>query len=123
METRLFTADDGIDEDSCLSIYENDIDFYRTVLETFVKEISKTVIGLKDTYDAGDIENYRILVHGLKGSGGSAGATKLVELATESNALIKEGKWELAREFHKPIITELERLIKLIPQRISQDAG
>ena len=118
MADRLFKEDDGIDEDSCLLMYDNSYDFYRLVLQTFLKEITKTVEGLKETYSAKDIENYRILVHGLKGSGASAGATHLVEMATESNALIKEGKWDESVRFHEPILAELERLIRLIPERI-----
>lgn len=118
MADRLFKENDGIDEDSCLLMYDNSSDFYKLVLQTFLGEIKKTVNGMKETYAANDIENYRILVHGLKGSGGSAGATHLVEMATESNTLIKSGDWEGSKKYHEPIIAELERLIKLIPERI-----
>ena len=116
----LFGKEDGIDEESCLLIYDNSYDFYITVLKTFEKEIEKTVISMRTSFDAHEVEEYRILVHGLKGSGGSAGATHLVELATRSNALIKEGKWDEATQYHEPIIKELERLIELIPLRISE---
>ena len=114
---------DGIDEETCLEMYDNNYDFYKLVLDTFCKEIVKTRDGMKETFDANDIENYRILVHGLKGSGGSAGATRLVELATKSNALIKEGNWENAKELHEPIISELTRLIGLVPARIKEHSG
>ena len=120
MGGRLFQDGDGIDEDGCLVIYGNDYDFYKLVLDTFQKEIVKTKDGMRDTFAAKDAENYRILVHGLKGSGGSAGATHLVDLATKSNALLKEGKWDEAAPLHEPIISELERLITLIPERIAQ---
>lgn len=118
MSDRLFNENDGIDEDNCLQMYDNSYDFYKLVLGTFTKEIAKTVVSLKETFAAKDKENYRILVHGLKGSGASAGAGHLVEMATESNALLKEDKWEEAERFHEPIIAELERLLKLIPERI-----
>lgn len=118
MSDRIFEAGDGIDEEGCLSIYDNDRNFYKLVLETFHKEIIKTKQGMIDHYDAKDVENYRILVHGLKGSGGSAGAVHLVEMATASNALIKEGKWDEAEKYHEPLLAELNRLIRLIPERI-----
>ncbi len=120
MANRLFQASDGIEEDAALEIYDGDYTFYKLVLETFQKEIVKTVDGMQKTFAAADVENYRILVHGLKGSGASAGAKHLVELATESNALIKEGRWPEAAKYHEPMISELERLIQLIPERLAE---
>ncbi len=120
---RLFEENDGMDEEGCLPVYDNSYDFYIMVLQTFAKEITKTAEGLEETFAAGDTENYRILVHGLKGSGGSAGAIHLVEMATESNALIKDGNWDEAKAYHEDIINELKRLIELIPQRISEYKG
>ena len=117
MSDRLFNETDGIDESVCMDIYDNDQDFYKMILDTFCKEIVKTRKSMAETFAAKDEENYRILVHGLKGSGGSVGAKHLVEMATESNALIKEGKWDKAEELHEPIMKELERLISLIPER------
>ncbi len=120
MKNRLFKDNDGIDEEACLKMYEGSYDFYRVVLDTFCKEISKTIVKMHETFDTKDVENYRISVHGLKGSGASCGAGHLVELATESNALIKEGKWEEAQKLHQPILDELERLAALIPLRLEE---
>ncbi len=116
---RLFNDNDGMDEDNCLLMYNSDYSFYKLVLETFREDIIRTLNGMKETYAAKDAENYRILVHGLKGAGGSAGAKHLVEMATESNQLLKDGENEKAYEFHEPILKELERLIEIIPERIS----
>lgn len=120
MNDRLFKDNDGINEDACLKMYDGSYDFYRIVLETFCKEIGNTFVKMQETFDAKDVENYRISVHGLKGSGASCGAGHLVELATESNALIKEGKWDEAQKFHQPILEELERLMALIPLRLEE---
>ena len=118
----LFREEDGIDEDGTLPMYDNSYDFYKIVLDTFGREICGTVTGMKDAFAARDEEGYRVLVHGLKGSGASVGAGRLVRLATESNALIKEGRWDEAVKYHRPIIEELERLIKLIPERLEEAA-
>lgn len=122
MDERIFRAEDGIDEEACVGILDNSSELYRMVLDTFCNELKKTCAGMKDYYAAGDIENYRILVHGLKGAGGSAGARHLVEMATESNDLIKKGKWEQAKELHEPIMKEMERLSVLIPERLGESA-
>ena len=120
MGDTLFNENDGFDEKSCLSMYDNSYDFYKLVLESFLKDVERTIEGMKETYAAKDVENYRILVHGLKGAGGSAGATRLVELATESNALIREGKWDEACKFHEPLVEELTRIKTVVPQRIEE---
>ena len=120
---KMFEEKDGIDEDGCLPVYDNCYDFYKLVLQTFVKEITDTVRRMEETFAEGDAKNYRILVHGLKGSGGSVGAGHLVEMATESNALIKEDKWDASKAYHEDIINELKRLIELIPKRIEEFKG
>ena len=116
---RLFNDEDGMDEDNCLMMYNNDYSFYKLVLDTFRQDAERTLQGMKETFASKDIENYRVFVHGLKGAGGSAGALRLVEMATESNQLIKDGMCEKAFEYHEPLINELERLIKIIPERIA----
>ena len=123
MADKLFGPMDGIDEDTCLDMYDGNSDFYVLVLDTFCKEIARTHSRMKEAFDNEQIEDYRILVHGLKGSGGSAGATGLVALATKSNALIKEGDWNGAKLLHEPIMEEISRLTAMIPERISQKAG
>lgn len=120
MGNRLFNDNDGINEQACLETYDNSYDFYMIVLDTFCKEIGTIRKKMQETFDSKDVENYRISVHGLKGSGASCGASLLVRLATESNALIKEGKWEEARKYHQPILDELERLMTLIPLRLEE---
>ena len=116
---RLFYDEDGMDEENCLKMYNEDYDFYKLVLDTFRQDAQRTLQGMKETFASKDVENYRVFVHGLKGAGGSAGAKHLVEMATESNQLIKDGMVEKAYEYHEPLIKELERLIRIIPERIA----
>lgn len=123
MSNRLFNENDGMDEDSCLAMYDNDYDFYKLVLDTFHQDIIRTRSGMVDTFAAKDVENYRIFVHGLKGAGGSAGAKRLVELATVSNDLIKAGNVEEAYKLHQPLLDELDNLIRIIPERIQAHNG
>lgn len=123
MSNRLFNENDGMDEDGCLGIYDNDYDFYKLVLDTFCQDLVRTRDGMTETFAAKDLENYRILVHGLKGAGGSAGAKHLVELATVSNDLIKAGSVDEAYKLHEPILEELDRLITIIPERIQAHNG
>ena len=123
MNNRLFGDNDGIDEDNCLVMYGNDYGLYKLILETFCQDMEKTRDGMKKTFAAKDTENYRVFVHGMKGAGGSAGAKHLVDLATRSNELIKEGRADEAYKMHDEIIEEMSRLITLIPERIAAHNG
>ena len=123
MSEKLFNENDGMDEDICLMMYDNNYELYKLVLDSFLKDVEKTITGMKETYAEKDEKNYRVFVHGLKGAGGSAGAKHLVDMATRSNDLIKEGKWEEACTLHEPILEELERLRVMIPERIQSHNG
>ena len=123
MGKRIFNENDGIDEDVCLMMYDNDPNFYMTILDAFQKDCVRTVNGMKENYEAGNKDDYAVLVHGLKGAGGSAGAKHLVDIATKSNNFMKAGRFDLAYEMHEDIINELERLITLIPERVKSYTG
>ncbi|MCR5674044.1 MAG: Hpt domain-containing protein [Lachnospiraceae bacterium] len=118
MEKNIFKENDGIDEHLCLLMYNEDRDFYVMVLETFVNDLIQTSNRIRETFESNEKEQYKILVHGLKGAGGSAGAGHLVDLVTRSNDLMKEGRFDLAYEMHEEILAEMERLIKVIPERL-----
>ena len=118
MDKTIFDKNDGIDEELCLSIYDNSYDFYISVLKAFYKESKTTVIRMEETLERKEYEDYRILVHGLKGSGGAVGDNKLVDIATRSNALLKAGDFEGGISFHNDIINELKRLQSLIEEKV-----
>lgn len=48
MSEKLFREGDGIDEKTCLQMYDNSYDFYIAVLNTFIKEIEKTITGMNE---------------------------------------------------------------------------
>lgn len=118
MNTPIFDANDGLNEEFCLSIYDNSYDFYVSVLKAFYKESLETVPKMEKALSDKEYEEYRILVHGLKGSGGAIGDDKLLDMATESNALIKAGNIEEGIAFHDRIISELKRIQDLIERKV-----
>jgi HPt (histidine-containing phosphotransfer) domain-containing protein len=66
--------------------FENDVDIYATVLESYVQHAPQFIqnardIGTRDTIDDEALDSYRIAVHSLKGSSRSVGAEKLGDMA------------------------------------------
>lgn len=118
MDTPIFDENDGLKEQECLSIYDNSYDFYVSVLKAFYNESLKTVCKMEKALSEKEYEEYRILVHGLKGSGGAIGDDKLYELANESNALLKAGNTKDGISYHEKIISELKRVQRLIEEKV-----
>lgn len=118
MKTPIFDEKDGIKEQECLLMYDNSYDFYVAVLKAFYKESLETIEKMKETLSEKQYEDYRILVHGLKGLGGAIGDDKLLDLATSSNALLKSGNITEGISYHEALIDELKRIQELIKERV-----
>ena len=121
MQTPIFDKNDGIDEEMCLGIYDNSYDFYVSVLKAFYKETLVSLESMKTALEKCDFENYRILVHGLKGSGGAIGDNKLLELATKANEYLKAGDIQKGTSYHDEITEELLRVQELIRNKVLTD--
>lgn len=121
MRNPIFDENDGIDEQECLTIYDNSYDFYAAVLKAFVKEGKKIIDGMEQSYRQNSPEDYRILVHGLKSSAASVGCRKLSKLASESNELCKAGDWEGAKKMHEQVSEGLRNLTELIENRLERE--
>ncbi|MBQ9607676.1 MAG: response regulator, partial [Lachnospiraceae bacterium] len=75
---------------------------YRELLATFLE--SDSMSEAQQYYDARDLENYRITVHGLKSSARYVGANKLSDKAKELEDYSKNGDWASIDREHPNII-------------------
>ncbi len=85
----------GVNVNSGLAHVQNDMEFYRTLLEQFYDEADKKQEKLKDYYGKSDYKNYEILVHAIKSTAKMIGANELSDkaLALEKAANIKDDKF------------------------------
>lgn len=118
MKTPIFDNSSGISEEECLAIYDNSYDFYVSVLKAFYKESLETAEKMKRALEAGEYEEYRIMVHGLKGSSGAIGAHKLLELATVANEKLKAKDIEGGTAYNEEILDEIKRIRGLISDNV-----
>ena len=75
---------------------------YRELLATFVD--SDSMSEAQQYYEARDLENYRITVHGLKSSARYVGADRLSDKAKELEDYSKNGDWDAIDREHPNII-------------------
>lgn len=118
MRRPIFNIDDNIDEKSCLEMYDGSYDFYIAVLDSFVKHGEDEIKKLKDYMQNGAREEYRIIVHGLKSSAGSVGDVNLQNYAAMIDSACKKGDWERAEECHLKLVSDYEKLVELIKNRL-----
>ena len=120
MADYLFLPEDKVTAKECIAAFDNSIDFYLLVLNSFVKESAKIIEHMNVYKKANDMEQYRITVHGLKSSAASVGFTGLSEHAKESEQCCKALDWNGAVARHDALLKELKEAIALINTRISE---
>ena len=100
---------DVLDQKTGIKLCGGNTSFYHEVLKSFVE--SNFTENLNNYYNQTDWKNYQILVHGIKSGAKSIGATKLSELALESEMALKErGDTSFAQTQHPIIIDEIKKV-------------
>jgi len=101
----------GIDEGVFNDLLDGDEDLFTTVLTTFIEKTPGTLTKLanptKETLD-----NYRILVHGVKGACANICAEDLRNKALNLEQLAKAGDLDGVLAGNAPFINEMEDLIE-----------
>ncbi|WP_349618481.1 PAS domain S-box protein [Azotobacter salinestris] len=98
--------------DSFLGRFGDDIDLFRSVLSIFRPQMSKTLNMLETCIQARDVEGTAAILHTIKGSAGTLGASMLSARAGELEAQLKEADAQAAADLlEQPILDELKRLM------------
>jgi len=101
----------GVDEAVFNDLLDGDEDLFKTVLITFVDKtpgsLAKLANPAKETLD-----NYRILVHGVKGACANICAEELRQKAYKLEQLAKAGDLAGVQAGNAPFIKEMEDIIE-----------
>ena len=90
----------------------NDENFYREMLDTYIKEKPEKLAQLGSALENGDIKRYTVLIHGLKSTSKMIGSVKFSELAYELERAGKEGRLDDIREKHNYVMKVYGWVIK-----------
>jgi HPt (histidine-containing phosphotransfer) domain-containing protein len=66
------------------------VDIYKDILSSFCDEAVETTAKIEESLRSGDVKNYTILVHALKGASRSIGAAEFAELAFRLETCARE---------------------------------
>jgi len=80
----------GIDPETALHLYGNDVEMYKTILRSFVSRIPAIINKIR-TVSSETLPDYMIKIHALKGSAGSVGARKTMAAAAQLETMAKNG--------------------------------
>jgi HPt (histidine-containing phosphotransfer) domain-containing protein len=80
----------GIDPETVLDSYDDDMEIYRTILRAFVDKIPALLDKIRSVSSA-TLPDYTIKIHALKGSGGNIGAGEIMAAAAGLEAMAKNG--------------------------------
>ncbi|GAB3477694.1 hypothetical protein GCM10027398_33180 [Azotobacter salinestris] len=110
--------------DSFLGRFGDDIDLFRSVLSIFRPQMSKTLNMLETCIQERDVEGTAAILHTIKGSAGTLGASMLSARAGELEAQLKEADAQAAADLlEQPILDELKRLMTRSADQIEAAIG
>ena len=106
---------DAIDEESALKYCMGSRTFLEKMLATFRK--NEKTKQIETFFRAKDWDNYRIVVHSLKGNALTVGALKLSEHAKELEYAARDDRIDEIMEKHEPFMKEYRALLDAIEAR------
>jgi signal transduction histidine kinase/DNA-binding NarL/FixJ family response regulator len=99
-----------LDTATGLAYCMNDKKFYKEMLDEYVK--SEKTSELKEYFEKGDFEYYRITVHSIKSTSLTIGAVKVYEDAKALEMACKEGNLDFVKQNHELFMEEYRSLIR-----------
>lgn len=103
----------GIDVDSGIEIL-GDMEMYEDTLKDFIEVSKERLPELEKYKNDGDMENYAISVHAMKGDSKYLGFTKLAELSLEHQLKSQENDIEFVNNNYDELIEEANRVISIV---------
>ncbi len=105
--------DSGIDVNSGVEIL-GDMEIYDETLQDFLNESESRMSKIEEYKNCGDMENYAILVHAMKGDAKYLGFTKLADMALEHQLKSQEGDTSYVNDHYDELIKEANLIISVV---------
>lgn len=97
----------------------NNKDLYHTILNLFMEESKDIIVNLQHELDKSDYEQAKQIVHKIKGSTGTIGATQLYETCIVFQKSLSDKNIDLIKKYYPIFTTQLIELHKNIQQKLS----
>ncbi len=109
-----FTQMEGIDMATALTYCGGSLDDYIDLVRVYLSTSGKTFNDIVDFHDRKDWKNYAILVHALKSSSKTIGASKLAEIAYTEEMAAKAEDVDTIEAHHEALLAEYKRVLGVL---------
>ena len=109
-----FTRMEGIDMATALTYCGGDMNDYIDLVRVYLSTSGKTYNDIADFYERKDWKNYGILVHALKSSSKTIGASKLAQYAYNGEMASKAEDVETIESNHQALMAEYKRILGVL---------
>jgi len=96
-------------------------EFYHSILLEYLRGADEKKEDMKKFLDAGDLQNYGILIHSLKSTSAMIGAEVARALAQELEAAAKEGKADFVLSKHDVFLKEYDIVLDAIKKAVNDE--
>ena len=115
-----FLKNNGVDVDSGIELL-GDMEMYQETLNDFLEEQKTRLTDIARYKNSGDMENYAILVHAMKGDSKYLGFTKLAELSLDHQLKSQDGDIEYVNHHYDELMEEANRISKIVKEYLGKD--
>lgn len=98
-----------------------DRDFYKDILQMFAKDAQKRREQIEKFYSEENVSEYVVLLHALKSTSGTIGATSLSELAQKLEQAGNRNDWDYVTKNHAACMALYEEVVKEINEDDTND--
>lgn len=109
-----------VDYEKAVTLCGNDVEILLSVMDIYVKSSAGIKSRIVSSYEAEDLENYGIEVHGVKSSSRSIGNDKLGEIAYALELKAKAGDLEFVKENHAKFFEMYEDFLSRLSEVIDK---
>jgi len=112
----------GIDAQTVSDLYDDDMEVYKAILNSFVVRIPAVLDAIRDV-SSETLQDYLIKIHSFKGSGGNVGAKEIAAAAARLEAMAKSGDLAGVQAENRVFLEKTGALIDDIKKWLEQSDG
>ncbi|MBP8968190.1 MAG: response regulator [Lachnospiraceae bacterium] len=113
----------GVEPEDGLRYCRGDVEFYKTLLLEYSKNVSKKIAELKKYYDTSDWSDYSIRVHAVKSTSKMIGAAEISALAKFLEDASKASDVKMIDTRHDEFMSGYEKLMKAINSALGAEGS
>ena len=114
-----FLKENGINVDKGIELL-GDIEMYNDTLNDFLEEQNTRLSDIEKYKNSGDMENYAILVHAMKGDSNYLGFTKLAELSLNHQLKSQANDVNYVHDNYDELMNEAKRITDVVKKYLGK---